>query len=94
LKEHVEADVDDSGVEEHRNNESEPLIGMFIERDCGIVGRETAKGGEVAVIAWIVGIGACGVGARPIYWNGGILNFWDGSHARDEASAHIDKDVC
>jgi len=77
-------------MEEEWDDESEPLSWVLVERSCRARGREAAKCGQVAVIAWIIRVGACGVGARPVDMHGGVLNFWDGSHARHETCTHVD----
>lgn len=88
LQEHVEGNVYDAGVQEHGDDEPEPLIGILV-----VYASKATKSVEVTLIRGISEIRGGDVRTGPGDGRASALNLRVGAHAGDETGAHVDEDV-
>lgn len=100
LEKHVEADVDYSGVEEHRGDEAPPLVGfgnVFHGRGRVVPGlgdaAKSAELGESTLHRRGIDVVRRRVWAGPADGLCCVLDTRDGVHARVPAGAHVDEHV-
>lgn len=103
LEDEVEADVDETCVEEHGDYEAEPLVrsgslGEFEATLCGVwirdfVAREAAELLEGTFVVDAVAIGGGGPWTGPRRWVFLILYAFHVPHARNKTSSHVNLDI-
>ena len=93
LKQHVEANMDDAGMQEDGHDEAEPLVGLRrVGEGAANMGiGDASEAAEVGERAF--GDGAGGVGARPQDPLVAVLDAVLVPHARHVTSAHVDENI-
>jgi hypothetical protein len=99
LEEHIEADMNNPRMEEHRDNKSKPLVwlGGLVDGGAGVVEwfrervLEAGKAAELSESAESLAV-VCGVRTAPLDDLGAVLDSNDIVHARNVAGAHVNED--